>query len=503
MLPLVHTVDAEAMPPDPDHPGIAALRSALWAVGYNADHVREVFGAEGESLVPNATQVALLRRRLEPGTSLTTLLSLFLLDLPVTREDAARALAPLGLDAAADMGVVRERDGAIRCGVRLHPYAGFIFACSPVPESRAANPDHVMGITRSTVTLANLTVRRPVDSALDLGSGTGVQALLASRHATRVVAVDLNPAACRFTAFNARLNRVDNVEVRQGSYFEPIGDEQFDLLVSNPPFVISPDNQFLYRDSDAQGDEVSRQVVAAAAAHLRPDGFATILVSWGRTANDDWAARPTAWAGGLGCDALVLHQATQSALAHSASWHAPLAGVDNLAYEAGIDRWTEHLAGLGFAAVGYGAVVLRRRDGENWLRTDETPGTDVGPAGEQLDRIFEVEARLRASSPEDILASRPVLVPDHRLEQLMRCRDGRFEVESAVLTLEDGLPFRATVDAFNAYLLSRLDGSRTVREAVADAAVLAPEGARPAEVEAAAARSVRRMLELGFLHDGQ
>ena len=494
-----HPAGAGAVLPDPSHPGIAALRSALWAAGYNVDRVREVFGAEGENLVPSRTQVALLRRRLEPGTKLTTLLSMFLLDLPVTHDDAARALAPLRLEAAEEMGVLRERDGAVHCGVRLHPHAGFVFACSPLPETRAVDRDHVMGITRSTVTLSNLTIRRPVESALDLGSGTGVQALLASRHATRVVAVDVNPAACSFTAFNARLNRVDNVDVRQGSYFEPVGDERFDLVVSNPPFVISPDNTFLYRDTAAQGDEVSREVLAAAAAHLRPGGFATILVSWGRGGGDDWADRPTAWTSGLGCDVLLLHQATQSALAHSASWHAPLAGVDDQAYEAGIDRWNAHLDGLGFQGVGYGAVLLRRRDGTTWLRTDEMPRTDVEAAGPQLELIFEVEDRLQGCSPEDILASRPVLVADHRLEQLMRCRNGRFEVESAVLTLEDGLAFRATVDAFNAFLLSRLDGTRTVREAVADAAVLAPAGARPTEVEAAAARSVRRMLELGFL----
>ena len=492
-------VDRVTVAPDPDHPGIAALRSALWGVGFSVETIREVFGAEGDNLVPSATQVALLRRQLEPGTPLTTILSLFLLDLPVTTDEAARALAPLTIDAAQEIGVLTEDAGVVRCGVRLHPFGGFIFASSPVPETKAAHPDHVMGITRSTVTLANLTVRRPIDSALDVGSGTGVQALLASRHAARVIAVDLNPAACRFTAFNARLNRVDNVEVREGSYFDPVGDEKFDLVVSNPPFVISPDNDFMYRDSPMPGDEVSRNVVAAVAAHLRPGGLATILVSWGRSADDDWADRPSSWTSGLGCDALLLHQATQSALSHSASWHAPLAGVDDVAYEAGIDRWTKHLAGLAFDGVAYGAVLLRRREGETWLRADEMPGTDVGPAGEQLDRIFLTEDRVRGLSAEDLLVSRPVLVPDHHLEQLMRCRSGRFEVESAVLTLEDGLAFKANVDAFNAFLLSRLDGKRTLRDAVADAAVLAPAGAQPAEVEASAARSARRMLELGFL----
>lgn len=54
--------------------------------------------------------------------------------------------------------------------------------------------------------LAALTVRRSIGTALDLGTGGGVQALLAARHSRRVVAVDVNPRALRYTAFNARLN---------------------------------------------------------------------------------------------------------------------------------------------------------------------------------------------------------------------------------------------------------------------------------------------------------
>jgi hypothetical protein len=85
------------------------------------------------------------------------------------------------------------------------------------------------------------------------------------------------------------------------------------------------------------------------------------------------------------------------------------------------------------------------------------------------------------------------------LEQTLRCRKGQFEVESALLTLEDGLPFGVHVDAFNAYLLSRMDGTRTLREALADAIEVTPAGTQASEIEPSATRTVRRMLELGFL----
>jgi methylase of polypeptide subunit release factors len=68
-----------------------------------------------------------------------------------------------------------------------------------------------MGVTPSSVLLSNITIHRPVASALDLGTGAGVQALLAARHAEHIVATDISPRAIEFTRFNCRLNGVDNV----------------------------------------------------------------------------------------------------------------------------------------------------------------------------------------------------------------------------------------------------------------------------------------------------
>lgn len=108
--------------------------------------------------------------------------------------------------------------------------------------------DLVLGVGGASTTLAGITVRTPVASALDLGTGSGIQALHASRHATRVTATDLNPRALHFTRLTLALSGAPEPDVRQGSLFEPVGDERFDLIVSNPPFVISPGGRFTYRD---------------------------------------------------------------------------------------------------------------------------------------------------------------------------------------------------------------------------------------------------------------
>jgi methylase of polypeptide subunit release factors len=483
---------------------IAQLRSAFWAAGYHTPKVAEAMGADAEHLQPDPAQALLVRRDLPTGTPLATLIQLFILGQAAGEAETARALAPLTLDHAQELGVVREAAAGLEGAVRITPYGEFLFACSRVPELNAVERDHVMGVTRSSINLANLTIRRPIELALDMGTGSGFQALFTARHASKVIAVDINPVALQFTGFNARLNGIDNIETREGSYLEPVRGMTFDLVVSNPPFVISPDSSFLYRDSSQPGDELSRQLVHAVPEVLNEGGIATLLVSWGRRPGDDWDAVPSGWVKDTGCDAWLFHQASQTTVAHAASWHQPLAQRDLTAYDEAVGRWTSYVRELGYEAIAYGGVLLRRRPGPNWVRSEELPDRDAGPASDQLQRMLAAQDLL-AGLPDRkaLLEERLALVPNHHLDQTLRVQDGTYAIERALLQLDDGLAFRASVDAFNAYLLTRLDGSRSLRQAIADTLAAVGQGeVDPEEVETAALRSTRRMLELGFLARG-
>ena len=66
--------------------------------------------------------------------------------------------------------------------------------------------DHVMGVADSSRVLERLTFRRPVQRAVDIGTGCGYHAILAAQHAEQVIATDINPRAIAFTTFNALLN---------------------------------------------------------------------------------------------------------------------------------------------------------------------------------------------------------------------------------------------------------------------------------------------------------
>jgi methylase of polypeptide subunit release factors len=479
-----------------DDGSLRQLRTALWNAEFVAERVREALGVEGEALAPGPAQVPLLQRSLRAGP-LTTLIELFLLGIEVGEREAEAAL-PLAIAEASGLVSVEAR--SVSALVRLTPFRGFLLASDkPAEGSPGLRSDHVMGITPSTLMLLNLTPTRPVGAVLDVGAGSGIQALAAARHAERVVAVDVNPRALAFTTFNAKLNGCGNIDCRHGSLFEPVPGERFDLVLSNPPFVISPDEALAFRDSGLQGDTISREIVLSAAAHLEEGGRAIVLVSWGLAREQPWEEPLRAWVESTGCDALLLHYASHDPLRHAASWNEPLAR-DALAYGDAIDRWLEYFGTLGIEIVAYGAVVLRRRSGSNWIRCEDLGGASFGPSGDEVDRLLRTQDWLGVLPDDDaLLEERLRLVERHRLEQTLRCRDGAFAVADATLTLEQGLPFRAAVDGVSATLLTRLDGTRTLREAVAETVELLGVGAELGKLEGAAGHVARRMLELGFL----
>ncbi|HEY1367014.1 MAG TPA: class I SAM-dependent methyltransferase [Gaiellaceae bacterium] len=482
----------DVLPASDDTEALGQLRAALLAAGYTAERLEETLGTHELSARP--VDVAVHRRRLDGDDAFTTLTRLFVLGLPV---EAARlaSLAPL----LESLGLVRRRGEEIVTTLRLVPHGDY-FLASDLQAEGAEAADFVPGIHAPSVTLAKLTVRRPVAATLDLGTGCAIQALLASRHSERVVATDVNARALRFAAFNARLNGVEAIETRRGDGFAPVEGSRFDLVVSNPPYVISPDASYSYRDSGLTGDELCRRIVQELPAFLEEGGFGHVLVSWRH--EGDWAAPLRDWVRDSGCDAWLLHFGTQDPLTHAASWLRPLGDVDQGEHEAGLDRWLRYLDDLDIAAIGYGAVTLRRRTGgPNWIREDDVALDRLEPAGEHTLRVVAAQDYLTALRDDfELLEGRFSLVPSHRLDQTLLTGKSGFTVESQTLRLDEGFCFRAAVDRYTAELLPHFDGETPL------GAVLDRASARidldPQERERfvpAALPVVRRLLELGFL----
>lgn len=219
------SVSTTSLPPRLPVPAHAArLREALLAADYTADGLLDLLGAPAYAALARSETVPALRAT-GGDSPLETLVRLFLLQRAVTYDSAAAAL-PLD-EALADGWVVRE-DDAVLATVDVRPYGGedggnwFIVSDLGCAVGGAGGIGKkaegvVLGVGGASTTLAGITVRTPVSSALDLGTGSGIQALHAAQHATLVTATDLNPRALDFTRLTLALSGAREAELLEGS----------------------------------------------------------------------------------------------------------------------------------------------------------------------------------------------------------------------------------------------------------------------------------------------
>ena len=481
---------------DAEAADLTGLKSVLERQGFLGPAVREALGSEIGPAHLRA-DLPLYLRRLAAPKPLHTIIKLFSLRQWLGAGEAAAALAPVSLDALAATGLLERGPRGVRAHVGLSIHRDLVLAHdAPDPEQPVLEPDHVLGTNAPAVTLDCLSVRRPSRATLDLGVGGGVQSLLSARHSDRVVAVDKNPRALAFARFNARLNGVAGVDFREGDLFAPVAGERFDLILSNPPYVISPESRYVFQDGGRPGDTLSAEVVRRAPEHLEEGGFATILVNWALRADEAWDAPLRRWIEGNGCDAWLLRGDLQDGLTYAAVWNRGRAPIE---YGPAIDRWVEYYRGSGIASIGMGAVILRRRaGGHNWVRADAMPGDPKTPCHEQILRVFAAQDRLAAAPGDlEILAQRFRLVDEHVVTQTLRRSGDQYAITEAGIQLTEGLRFRGTVDPYTLHLLQRCDGARTLGEVVEE--LLARGGADGDRLTAVVAEAARRLAGLGFL----
>ena len=141
--------------------------------------------------------------------------------------------------------------------------------------------------------------RLPLDTPVrlaDMGTGSGAIALsLASeRPMAMVIATDLMAPTLGMAVRNAERLAIGNVWFRRGSWYEALGNERFDMLVSNPPYIEADDPHLTQGDlrhepavalgSGADGLEAIREIVAGAPAHLVPGGWLLLEHGWNQGA---------------------------------------------------------------------------------------------------------------------------------------------------------------------------------------------------------------------------
>jgi len=456
-------MSSQRFDPVPDRDAAARLGAALRRIDYSEDAIDDLLGED--ALSTDAADVPVHERRLlRDASPLATAARLLLLQLPVDVAAAGDALGSDGLDALLALGLARVDGASVVPHGRLVPAEQLLMAFDGFARGADDPPQFVAPYTPTASWLASLTPRRHVTRALDVGTGNGVHALLAAEHSDHEIATDVNRRALAFTAINAALNQLDNVEVREGSLFEPVAGETFDLIICNAPYVVSPESRWEYRDGGLPADELSERVVRRAAATLAEDGYASLLVSWVARDPDDPDERVEAWVDGCGCDAWVLALAGADPLEHAAGWNEHLA-PDPAAFGAALDEWTAYFSSLGVEWISEGAVLLHRRPGgRQAIRVDSADEELLEFAGDQIERVFRSQARLaELSSPDQLLELVPVLADEVRVEQ--HREPGAREPET-VLSLQEGTMTEYELDADVAEVVALLDGDLTLGRAI-------------------------------------
>ncbi len=402
---------------------------------------------------------------------LSTLLALFCSGEPVALARAVDALPPDSVDELAEAGLLGIDVDGVRASFLLAAAGNAVVAGDPDAEWGRA--DFVAGVSPAGLVTAYATVQRPVAVALDLGTGSGILALLAARHAEQVVAIDLNPHALELARLGGRLSRVANVEWVEGDWEAPVRGRRFGLVVCNPPLAISPDVAMLARDSEVGGEAIGRRMVAESAGLLEEGGFATVLCAWAHD-GDAWEERPREWVRDLGCDAVLIHLGSDGPLSHAMTHVGGRLVADREAMAASVERWMRYYAAEGIERIALGIVVLRRRgDGVNWVRAVGADQYPNGPGGAQLERMFAGGDFL--ASPDSraaLLASRWTAVDGLRLEQPATFGEDGYSLGDLVLR-QPGLNVSARIDARAAPVVVGCDGTAAIGELIARTGVAA------------------------------
>ena len=541
-----------------------SLRADLPESGWGVEAVTTLLGEAADAALRREIRLPALRSvraALTSGSApspVAVLTALFMLGEPVSATALDVALTRTGASGAGRIGLVSEPDetGCVRARVDLRPHeavddAGEIrwWVASDLGElvtGRALAPDHVLGIGGAGLTLAGLTPRTPVATALDLGCGCGIQTLYLLRHADHVVATDVSERALAFTAFNAALAGVSvsdgsdagsrggagRLELLRGSLLEPVAGRRFDLIVSNPPFVLTPPAVreaglplMEYRDA---GGPVLPTLVAGLGEHLEPGGSAVMLGNWEHrhtslgtgdipdSANDfatdsttDSGVAGSSWRNAVatwipeGLDGWVIEREVQDPVEYATMWlrDGGLAPErDAAGFDAALEAWIGDFEARGVQGVGFGYLIVHRPQclREPWRLLEEVTTSGQGGLGRHVAEVLEARERLAGLDDDAVADLRPVLAPDVTEERHLI--PGAAEPTVILLRQGGGLGRTIRASTVVAALAGVADGELSVGQIAS--AVVALTGEDAIGLRAEMVEATRHLITVGFLTIG-
>jgi len=380
---------------------LQALAADLRRIGYTVDGVAGLLGEAAhaalarDQLIPALIATEATARSTPATAALAAVVRLWLLAEPQETGILDAALPGIRTEGLLELGLAEPSgDDRIQAKVDLRPYgwegtsgedtvsnggAELWVASDLAAHQRPGvlRHDHVLGIGQASTTLVQVTARRHVARALDLGTGCGIQTFHLLHHAEHVTATDISERALAFTRFNLLLNAAAlhldpteleaRVSLRLGSLLEPVAGEEFELVVSNPPFVITPRgagettaDQFTYRDGGLPGDEIVSSLVRDIPTVLAPGGTAQLLGNWEIPAGAAWADRPQSWTSPE-ADVWFIQREQVSPEQYAETWLQDASEArDRRLYQASYAAYLDDFAARNVEGIGFGMIWLRR-----------------------------------------------------------------------------------------------------------------------------------------------
>ena len=557
--------ESSSFPPPAATPEQAAsLRADLADSGWGVEAVAALLGEVADAALRREIRLPALRAvraALAAGpvpSPVAVLTALFMLGEPVPATALDAALPRTAAAGATAIGLVGEPDesGCVRALVDLRPHeavddAGEVrwWVASDLGElvtGRALAPDHVLGVGGAGLTLAGLTPRTRVGTALDLGCGCGIQTLYLLRHAEHVVATDISARALAFTAFNAALAGVSvtgapgagsdiapssdldseadaasetavdpgsdpgRLELLRGSLLEPVAGRRFDLIASNPPFVLTPPAVreaglplMEYRDA---GGPILPGLVTGLGEHLEPGATAVMLGNWEHRGTASWREVVAAWLP-EGLDAWILERELQDPVEYATMWLRD-GGMtperDPEAFDAALEAWIDDFEARDVRGVGFGYLIVHRPrcPREPWRLLEEVTTSGQGVLGPHIAEVLEVREHLAGLDDEAVADLRPLLAPDVTEERHLI--PGAAEPTVILLRQGGGLGRALQASTAVAALAGVADGELSVGQVASAVAALSElNAADGAALRAEMVEAARHLLTTGFLRLGK
>ena len=437
----------------------ARFRDVCRAADYTDAHLSEVLGTSIPPLPhhPQANEFATLA---DVATPLHRLAKLFFLGRPVDSGKVSDVLPTGFINLCVECGLLQRDADVLRPNSLVVPFGDLLLAADLMHSGSQGDHDCVPTLSWPARHLLSFAIRRPVRTMLDLCGGGALHGIVASRFSDTVVSSDLNPRAKAFVEFNGALNGCENLQAVTGDLFTPVQGRKFDLILSNPPFVISPSDSATFRDNVFELDGLLGELLGKAPDYLEEGGFFQTTCEWAQVRGQDWRDRFGQWLRDSQCDAWVL-EANRQLPESYATKRLRETTADPQQLASGLDLWMQYFEDRDVEAIHGGLVFLRRRQGENWFDVTELSKGISKPVGDAILQGFASRDLLFSGDGDRaLLACRLHVAPGLRQEEISQWQDGSWRLESIALRLEDGLPVTIGVDKHLRDLIGLFDGER-------------------------------------------